>query len=46
MNAQRYKILVNVKLALERMLTKAQDMRMDICVLQTYIEQELKKGDD
>ena len=39
-------VLVNTKLALENMRGKLEDIKISLCVLETYIEQEVKRVSD
>ena len=43
MNATKEQILENVKITLDQLLANLSDMKMNICVLLTYVEQQLEE---
>ena len=43
MSATKNPVLANVKSSLEQMLAELNAMKMTICVVLTYVEQELEK---
>lgn len=43
MSATREQILENVKGTLDQLLDEIKSMKMSVCVLLTYVEQELEK---